>query len=215
MPRMGRPQLHDTDEILDAARRLVLLSGTPAATIDAISLASGAPTGTLYHRFGSREGLLAAMWIRAVRRSQRELLAVLAQPDPVEAAVAGALSIFDFVSAAPDDARLLVAFRRRDLIATSPPRLARELHALNRPVEQAALQLAGKVFGTRSRPSVDRMALALFDLPYGAVRRHLVAGKVPPATLREPLEAAVRAVLWRAPSGAAGARRGRDAKAAR
>ena len=66
-----RPQLHQTDTMLDATRDLLLESGTRAATIEAIAAASGAPIGTIYHRFGSRESLLTRLWMRAVYRSQQ------------------------------------------------------------------------------------------------------------------------------------------------
>jgi len=42
--------------------------GPRAVSVAAIAQASGAPTGTLYHRFGSRDGILAAAWLRALER---------------------------------------------------------------------------------------------------------------------------------------------------
>ena len=85
---MARPQRHSTDAILDAARELVLDGGARAATMDGVVAASGAPKGSIYHRFSTLEDLLAAMWLRAVRRSQAAFLAALDDPDPFEAAVA-------------------------------------------------------------------------------------------------------------------------------
>ena len=51
---------------------------------------------------------------------------------------------------------------------------------LNRPVERAVVQLARRLYGRRSRAALDRTLLAVFDLPYGAARRHLISG-APPA----------------------------------
>ena len=62
---MPRPQLHPTDAMLDAARDLVLRAGPRATTIEAIAEASGAPTGSIYHRFRSRDELLATLWTRS------------------------------------------------------------------------------------------------------------------------------------------------------
>jgi hypothetical protein len=42
---------------------------------------------------------------------------------------------------------------------------------------------------------MQRVLLAVFDIPYGAARRHLVAGKPLPPSLRAQVEKAVRAVL--------------------
>ena len=55
---MAPPRKHETDVILDATRALVLADGPRAASVAAIAKASGAPAGTLYHRFGNRDGVL-------------------------------------------------------------------------------------------------------------------------------------------------------------
>ena len=75
---MARPRLHGDDAVLDAARDVVLEAGSGAATTAAVSARSGAPVGSLYHRFGSRDRLLAELWLRTVRRFQDGLLAVAA-----------------------------------------------------------------------------------------------------------------------------------------
>jgi AcrR family transcriptional regulator len=51
---MTRLTQHPADDILDATRKLVLDKGVKSATVDAIAAESGAPVGSLYHRFGSR-----------------------------------------------------------------------------------------------------------------------------------------------------------------
>ena len=82
--------------MLDAARDLLLEDGSGSATIEAIASSSGAPTGSIYHRFGSRDELIARLWMRAVYRSQASFVAALERHDPKEAALAAALSIIDF-----------------------------------------------------------------------------------------------------------------------
>ncbi|KKC02727.1 helix-turn-helix domain-containing protein, partial [Mycobacterium nebraskense] len=67
---MAPPRKHETDVILDAARALVLAGGPRAASVAAIAKTSGAPAGTLYHRFGNRDGILTAAWLRALERFQ-------------------------------------------------------------------------------------------------------------------------------------------------
>jgi AcrR family transcriptional regulator len=188
--------LHSVDDILDAARTLVLERGVQSATVNAISKQSGAPVGSLYHRFGSRDELVAELWVRAVRRSQASFLSALRHPKPEEAGVGAALSIHDFVREHRADARLLVAFRREDLLHdVRSTRLIRTLQELNRPLEEAVTDLARRLFGRASRDAVEQTTLAVIDLPFGAIRRHLVADGEIPAALRGHLEAAVRAVL--------------------
>jgi AcrR family transcriptional regulator len=194
---MGRPVLHSASKILDGTRTLVLDDGVAAATIGAIAAASGAPSGSIYHRFGSRDALMAELWIRAVRRSQDIFLAALGSADqPVAAAVAAGLSIFDFAAAAPEDARLLVSARRDDLVrAGLPPGLTRRLRELNQPLERAIGRLAREVYGADTAAARQLVALAAVDVPYGAVRRYLIAGRPPPGELRPHVERAIRAVL--------------------
>jgi AcrR family transcriptional regulator len=191
-----RPSVHLPDSILDAARTLALDSGAGGATVAEIARASKAPVGSIYHRFGSRGELLARLWIRAVHRSQASFLAAIDRTEPVEAAVAGALAIVEFCESEPADARLLVAFRREDLIrAPLPQELTEELEELNKPLQHAIARLARELHGSAGRAAVERTLLAVFDLPYGVARRHLVAGKPLPGRLREDVEKAVRAVL--------------------
>lgn len=164
--------------------------------MEAIAVASGAPTGSIYHRFGSRDELIARLWIRSVIRSQASFVAALENEDAKEAALAGAMSIIDFCEQHPADARLLVAFRREDLIGRTPQgAVAEELEELNRPVERAVVQLARRLYGRRTRAALDRTILAVVDLPYGAARRHLIAGARLPPGLRAGLSRAVAAVL--------------------
>lgn len=192
---MPRPQVHPTDTMLDAARDLLLKDGS-RATIEAIADASGAPTGSIYHRFGSRDEFVARLWIRAVHRSQASFLAALEREDAKEAALGAAMSIIDFCEEHPADARLLVSFRREDLIRTIPRGpVADELEELNRPVERAVVDLARRLHGRRTRATLDRTLLAVFDLPYGGARRYLIAGVALPSTLRRDLTHAISAVI--------------------
>ena len=176
---------------------MVLHDGTRAATVEAIAGASGAPVGSIYHAFGSRDALLARLWIRAVGRSQeRYLEALQSEGDPVGGAIAAALSIYDFARAEPGDARLLASLRREDLIQMPlPGDVATELEELNAPIAEAMGALARRLFGRAGRERVELVALATFDLPHGALRRHLLAGRRPPAALRPALARAVRAAL--------------------
>jgi AcrR family transcriptional regulator len=193
---MPRPQMHPTDTMLDAARDLILQNGSRGATIEAIADASGAPTGSIYHRFGSRDELITRLWIRAVYRSQASFVAALEEPDPKEAALAAATSIIEFCEEHPADALLLVSFRREDLIRTAPEGpLADELAELNRPVERAVVNLARRLYGKRTRAALDRTLMVVFDLPYGAVRRYLITGARIPPGLRADLARAISAVL--------------------
>ena len=193
---MPRPELHSTDSILDAARGVVLDAGLGAATIAAIADSSGAPVGSIYHRFGSVDDLLTEMWIRAVRRSQDTFAAAAEQADPIEAAVGAALSVYDFCVQHPADGRLLLSYRPEDLAGRRiDPKQRAELARLNEPVGAIVKDLARRIYGRASRQSLDRVLMAVFDVPHGAVRRPLTNGETLSPQRRDAVEAAVRAVL--------------------
>ncbi len=193
---MAPPRKHDTDGILDAARTLVLRDGARAASVAAIATESGAPVGTLYHRFGSRDAVLAAAWLRALARFQEGVLAAAAESDPLEAAVAMATTQIRFARADPDDVRLLLAIRRSDLLDADPDDAFRaQLAAMNAPLEAALLRLTRALRGRADARTRDAVVRAVVDLPNAAVRRHLRRDGTIPRWLDADVAAAVRSLL--------------------
>src|SRR3954454_10599202 len=126
---MAPPRKHETDVILDATRALVLAQGPRAASVAAIAKASGAPAGTLYHRFGNRDGVVIAAWLRALERFQSRALAASLIPQgdtAIDAATAMAVAAIGFARERPDDARLLLSIRPGDLLDGQPDTTFRE-----------------------------------------------------------------------------------------
>jgi AcrR family transcriptional regulator len=191
---MAPPRKHETDVILDAARALVLESGPRAASVAAIAKSSGAPAGTLYHRFGNRNGILTAAWLRALQRFQARAMAAEADT-PMETAVAMAVACIGFTRELPEDARLLLTIRPGDLLDGEPDTAFSEtLAAMNAPLNQRIGALARQLFGSSNARSVDVVARAVADLPYAVVRRH-AHDEPMPRWLEADVEASVRAVL--------------------
>jgi AcrR family transcriptional regulator len=193
---MAPPRKHDTNRILDAARTIVLRDGPRAASVAAIASESEAPVGTLYHRFGSRDGVLAAAWLRALQRFQDGAIEAASSPDPLEAAVAMALSQISFARKQSEDARLLLTLRRDDLLDADPDDAFRaQLNATNAPLEAALAGLTGKLRGRVDARSLEAIARAVVDLPHAAVRRHTHAGGTLPSWLERDIAAEVRKLL--------------------
>jgi AcrR family transcriptional regulator len=191
---VARPELHSEQAILDAARSVVTEAGPRAVTVAAIANASAAPTGSIYHRFGSVDELLARLWLRAVRRSQGALFEF--ELDHDAGVVQAALAQYDFCLANREDALLLGAFRRAELLqAELPLELRRELETANAPIEAPLGRLARRLSGGRGSSGLDLALLAVVDLPYGFARRYLDADASPSPERRRRLEAAVRALL--------------------
>jgi AcrR family transcriptional regulator len=185
------PRKHETDAILDAARGLVLAEGPRAASVAAIAKASGAPVGTLYHRFGNRDGILAATWLRALDRLQYLVVAATAD-SAVEVAVAMALSAIEFARGFPGDARLLLTVRPEDLVDADGGALVTAITSRNTPSVERLRQLARELYGADDRRSLDVLQRAVVDLPYAAVRRHVADV---PEWLAGDLADSVRALL--------------------
>ena len=186
---MARAREHDEDAVLDAARAVVLGHGVRATTIAAISAASGAPSGSLYHAFGSRHGVLAAVWRRATRRGQQRWLAAGEEhpEDPVEAGVAMALAGLGFARESPEDVRVPTVLRPADFANVT---IDLEVH--NKPIRDGVRTLAARIGGP---DAAMRVHLATLELPYGALQMRLEAGAGLPASLDRHIAAAARVVL--------------------
>ncbi|WP_330184000.1 TetR/AcrR family transcriptional regulator [Nocardia sp. NBC_01503] len=193
---MAPPRKHDTDVILDAARTLVLREGPRAASVAAIAEASGAPVGTLYHRFGNRNGVLTAAWLRALDRFQTGVLgAAAAQDDPIEAAVAMTAAALTFGRERLEDAKLLLNLRPRDLLDGAPDSEFNDrLAAMNEPLFATLSRIARGVYGSDGERELDAVRRAVVDLPYGALRRYAYTDGFPD-WLDADLVAATRALL--------------------
>ena len=195
---MAPPRKHETDVILDAARALVLEGGPRAASVAAIATSSGAPAGTLYHRFGNRDGILTAAWLRALERFQSRVLAVSeteAADAPRETAVAMAVATISFARELPQDARLLLTIRPEDLLDDEPDTAFRAtLAEMNAPLVARVGVLARKLYGRKDSRSVDAIARAVVDLPYAVVRRHAHDDPLP-SWLEADVALSARAVL--------------------
>jgi AcrR family transcriptional regulator len=187
------PRKHQTDVILDATRALVLADGPRAASVAAIAKVSGAPAGTLYHRFGNRNGIVTAAWLRALERFQSRAMA--AEGDTaLETAVAMAVAAVSFARELPEDARLLL-MRPSDLLDGEPDATFRErLAAMNAPLRERVGSFARRLYGSADPRSVDVVARAVADLPYAVVRRHGYDDPMP-SWIEDDVAAAARAVL--------------------
>jgi AcrR family transcriptional regulator len=182
MPRAAR---FTTDAFRGAALRLVADAGPAAVTMGAVAAAVGAPSGSLYHRYRSREDLIADVWLGVVEEFQAGFIARLEG----EGLLAAALYTPAWVRTHPREARLLLLHRREDLVGAEwPPAIRARAEAATRAIDDA---IAAAVRG-RDR---GRILFALLDVPYGAVRRFVASGEPPPRAVDALVRAAVLAVL--------------------
>jgi AcrR family transcriptional regulator len=131
--------------VLDAAARLFDARGFASVSINDLTAASGVSNGSIYHHFGAKEGVLAALVVGALADYQDGLLAVLdahrdSARDGIRAALAFELRWFEDD---PRAARLVIA--HRDAVAASAG--GRE-----------PLRAANRAFARRVRVWLDRHA---------------------------------------------------------
>lgn len=192
---VGRRAKFSDETILEAALGVLVEGGVGAATVTGVADRLGAPSGSIYHRFASRDLLMARLWVRTVLRFQRGFVDALDTGDTERAAREAMLHTVRWSREHPADALVLLGYRREDLVARWPEELGQQLVNLNQPVRDA---LAGfvRVRYTASTPElVARVRFALVDIPYAAVRMHLTRGSVPAAADEELVLVAGAAIL--------------------
>lgn len=174
---MARPAKFTTDEVLDAASMAVLERGRNATVAD-VGRVLQAPSGSIYHRFESREELFATLWIRSIHRFHQGLL-IAYESDPPEDAVGNAARHIPlFCRSHPADALALTLYRQPMLASDGPSRLRAQVSGINDAIGAAELRLVTRRYGRRTRRREDLMRTAVRLCPYGLVRPYL-GGAVP------------------------------------
>ncbi|MDO4259028.1 MAG: TetR/AcrR family transcriptional regulator [Actinomycetaceae bacterium] len=192
---MGRTAKYTDESILDAALALVSEGGAHHATVVAIAARLGAPSGSIYHRFTSRDLILAQLWIRTVKRFQVGFLDALALDNTTEAATKAVTHTLEWSTEHHDEARVLTMYRREDLVALWPDELGEELLTLNDQVKQSLLAFTERHFGTTTTKTRGLARFALIDLPYAAARQVILSNTPPAPWLHEAVVTAALAVL--------------------
>jgi AcrR family transcriptional regulator len=193
---MGRPARFDTEEMLDAAAGLIASGGPGHATVAAIAQELGAPSGSIYHRFESRDLLVARLWVRTVHRAQKGFLEALDDNDLQRAAQGAALHIPRWSRRHMEEAAILLLYRREDLAAHWPEELGAAVSDLNSDISAAMRRFARRLYGRVSGKQAQTVAFALVDVPYAACRRYLLAGQVPPRVVDDLVMRTCEATLF-------------------
>lgn len=107
-------------KVLDVALKVFDSVGYSAATIEQIRVDADVSVGTIYHHFGSKEGIAGALYTDSLWSLQRGLLGVLAEADGAELGVKGAVVHYlDWVEANPARARFLLRRRETEFAAAN------------------------------------------------------------------------------------------------
>lgn len=194
---MARPAKFTDDNLLDAARESVFSHGA-SATIGQIAAAAGAPVGSIYHRFGSREELLTRLWIRGIRRFQADLLELGGSPDAAVALETAAIHVPRFCRENPAEANVLTLYRQPALVSTAPTELRDTVEHLNDEVFGVMARLASRYYGRATQHRLQVVRTACQQSPYGLVRPYIGrrdSTASMPTWLEDAVRVSTRAIL--------------------
>jgi AcrR family transcriptional regulator len=171
---MPRPARYSVDELLDAAAALLSADGPAAVTMSAVARATGAPSGSMYHRFPTRAALCGELWMRTEERFHAGFTAALSiSEDPQARCVAGARYTVQWCRDHPSEAQVLLTGAEALGAADWPDELTSRRKRLHRTLRRT-------LAGIPAEP--DRVNAAVIDIPYSVVRQHLLAGRPIPAS---------------------------------
>ncbi len=171
---MGRMSTVKEAEIFAAVGRRLSLNGN--VTLQNVVADTGVSIGSLYHKYGSREVLLARTWIDAVHSFQAEFLEVINSAGD-DAGERAALVTPRFCRKEKARAVVLACCRKSEFVTdVLPDEIRQEIDRINDD-----MIVAIKAFSKRSGLSLDACKMGLVAFPLGAVRMYLPDRPIPKA----------------------------------
>jgi AcrR family transcriptional regulator len=169
---MVRKALFSDAKVFEEVGRLMAKDGT--VTTSAVQQAAKLSTGSLYHRFGSREGLLAETWAFALFSFQPHIIKALAEPEIPVGEIAAVTPRFCREHRA--QALILSCCNSQQFLSKdSPIAIQRRIKETNRATGIALME-----FVQRRGFDLDASRMALIAFPLAAVQQYLPDREVPP-----------------------------------
>lgn len=184
---MGRKSNVSDDRVFAAVARRILKEGS--VSLQYVVEDTGVSFGSLYHRYGSRDGLMAAAWLKATKSFQCGFLASLTS-GRTTAGEDAALETLRFCRKHPDRARILVACRQSEFLGEETPEplrseIARVNHAISKGLSE---------FASAQGLGIELCRLGIIGLPLGAVQLYLPDFAIPDS-VDEHIRRAYRALI--------------------
>src|SRR5271167_1400405 len=188
---MGRA-LFDTKSFVEAARSVAALHGPAAVTVDSVTARLGAPKGSFYYRFASRDALLGELWLKTVLAYQEGFVAAIEAGDGLRAA----LHTPAWARRHLDDARLLMLHSRHDFVHGDwPAPLKRGVADQAERFEACLKAFARLAFGRAGATELRQAAFVLAEVPLAAVKPHLQRREPPPRLVDELVAKTYHAIV--------------------
>jgi AcrR family transcriptional regulator len=188
---MGRAQFDHTS-FLDAARGLIAERGPQAVTVDSVTERMGAPKGSFYYRFASRDALIGEVWLKTVLAYQEGFVAAIEAGEGLSAA----LHTPAWARRHLDDARLLMLYSRHDFVhGPWPAELRRGVADQAERFEGCLRKFARGAFGRAGPAQMRRATFVLAEVPIAAVKPHLQRRERPPPLVDELISKTYRTIV--------------------
>jgi AcrR family transcriptional regulator len=134
-PSRSHPPRGSRQRALDAALALFEARGVANTTIEEVRDRSGVSIGSLYHHFGSRDGLVAALFDELLLRYRRHLMAALSDSEDARALLDGFVRAhIGWAVGNPAAARFLSEHRRNPAVTSGEAQLQQGTADFLRPI---------------------------------------------------------------------------------
>ena len=173
---MGRKAYFNSVEFIDSAIKIIAEEGLGALTVAGLATRVTAPVGSVYHRFPSRDALIAELWLNIIESFQGEWLKIL-QTDGIKAMI----FCMEWVRNHPNEARVMLLYRIDDLTSGEwPENLKKRAQKLSGELQEGIAAFTKKQFGRVTKENIDRTFYAIHDAPMGILRRYMQDRQMPP-----------------------------------
>ncbi len=191
---MGRKAYFKNEEFIDSAIKIIAEEGLGALTIAGLSTRMTAPIGSVYHRFPSRDALIAELWLNIIESFQNEWLRILEKDG-----LAATLFCMEWVRNHPNESRVMLLYRVDDLTSGEWPKdLQKRARQLYRNLRDGVAAFTKKQFGSAARENIDRTLFAIHDAPMGILRRYMLENEMPPESIAVLIRETYKALIEKA-----------------
>lgn len=180
---MARPPKYSSDQILDAAAHLLATDGPRSLRVANVATHMGAPTGSIYHRFDSRDALIASLWLRTVERFQESIAPAFEEGEPAVAIRRLGSTVVRWARENPIEASLLLLHRSSDLLEDGWPEGLLDRNRRQRAWLGDMVNSLSARLDVHTEDDRRRVWFAAVGVPYAAVRQQLIGGRGIPSSL--------------------------------
>jgi AcrR family transcriptional regulator len=185
-------RLFEDADFLAAARDLAAAAGPASVTVSSVTGRLGAPVGSFYHRFASRDVLLANVWLDTALAFQTGFVAAIKAGD----GLAAALHTPIWVRSHLQDARAFLLYHRDDFAHGNWPQdLKDRVVRQGRRVDAAYKRFARDTFGGVGANELQLARFVLAEVPKAAVGPYLRQGVAPPTIVDEMIGTTYHAIV--------------------